>query len=123
MADIEEALSPYLPCVSDLQHNHDTAYVLSGADVSNSLRPQAPLLDSPGRNTAVGFHFSQQGIFLAQGSNPHLLHCQAGVLTTRTLGKPMTYHAKDHNQSVCSVVLTKKREDKVWRMTNPFGDL
>ena len=28
---------------------------------------------SPGKNTAVGCHFLLQGIFLTQGSNPHLL--------------------------------------------------
>ena len=30
--------------------------------------------DFPGKNTGVGFHFLLQGIFLTQGSNPHLLH-------------------------------------------------
>ena len=29
--------------------------------------------DSPGKNTGVGCHFLLQGIFLTQGSNPHLL--------------------------------------------------
>ena len=28
--------------------------------------------DSPGKNTGVGCHFLLQGIFLTQGSNPHL---------------------------------------------------
>ena len=28
---------------------------------------------SPGKNTGVGFHALLQGIFLTQGSNPHLL--------------------------------------------------
>ena len=28
----------------------------------------------PGKNTGVGCHFLLQGIFLTQGSNPHLLH-------------------------------------------------
>ena len=32
--------------------------------------------DSPGKNTGVGCHFLLQGIFLTQGSNPHLLHCR-----------------------------------------------
>ena len=32
--------------------------------------------DSPGKNTGVGGHFLLQGIFLTQGSNPHLLHCR-----------------------------------------------
>ena len=31
------------------------------------------LWDFPGRNTGVGCHFFLQGIFLIQGSNPHLL--------------------------------------------------
>ena len=31
--------------------------------------------DFPGENTGVGCHFLLQGIFLTQGSNPHLLHC------------------------------------------------
>ena len=30
--------------------------------------------DSPGKNTGVGGHALLQGIFLTQGSNPHLLH-------------------------------------------------
>ena len=33
--------------------------------------------DFPGKNIAVGGHFLLQGIFLGQGSNLHLLHCQA----------------------------------------------
>ena len=32
------------------------------------------LWDFPGKNTRVGCHFLLQGIFLTQGSNPHLLH-------------------------------------------------
>ena len=38
--------------------------------------------DSPGKNTGVGCHFLLQGIFLAQGSNPQLLHWQVDFLTT-----------------------------------------
>ena len=34
---------------------------------------QAPLWDSPRKNTRVGCHFLLQGIFLTQGLNPHLL--------------------------------------------------
>ena len=30
--------------------------------------------DSPGKNTGMACHFLLQGIFLAQGSNQHLLH-------------------------------------------------
>ena len=58
--------------------------------VSNSAAPMecspARLLcpwDSPGKNTGVRCHALLQGIFLIQGSNPHLLcllHWQAGSL-------------------------------------------
>ena len=42
--------------------------------------------DFPGKNTGVGYHFLLQGIFLTQGSNPHLLpilHWQADSLPLR----------------------------------------
>ena len=88
------------PCPSDLQIINQPqkkvfsvcilffhhSYVLSLSIVSDSLRPcglqPARLLcpwDSPGKNTGVGCHFLFQGIFPAQGSNPHLLcllHCR-----------------------------------------------
>ena len=42
---------------------------------SHGLQPARLLCSwsSPGKNTGVGFHFLLQGIFLNQGSNPHLL--------------------------------------------------
>ena len=52
----------------------------------NSLRPHglqpARLLrpwNSPGKNTGVNCYSLFQGIFLAQGSNPGLLHCRQTV--------------------------------------------
>ena len=36
----------------------------------------AGILDSPGKNTGVGYHFLLQGILLAQASNLGLLHCR-----------------------------------------------
>ena len=36
-----------------------------------------------------GFHFSLQGIFLARGSNLHLLHWQAGSLALSRQGRPI----------------------------------
>ena len=39
--------------------------------------------DSSDKNTGLGYHFLLQGIFLTQGSNPHLLgllHWQTGSL-------------------------------------------
>ena len=41
----------------------------------------------PRKNTGVDCHFLFQGIFPIQGSNPHLLLCQA-FLATEWLGKP-----------------------------------
>ena len=46
----------------------------------------------PGKNTGVGYHFLFQGIFLTQGSNPHilcLLHWQMGSLPLAPPGKPL----------------------------------
>ena len=37
---------------------------------------QAPLWNSPGKNTEVGSHSLLQGIFPTEGSNPGLLHCR-----------------------------------------------
>ena len=48
--------------------------------------------DSPGKNTGVGCHALLQGIFLTQGSNPHLLHLlhwQVGSLPLALPGKPI----------------------------------
>ena len=42
----------------------------------------------PGKNTGMDCHFLLQGIFLTQGSNPHLLHWQAGSLSLSHQGSP-----------------------------------
>ena len=55
--------------------------------------PDSFFWDSPGKNTGVGCHALLQGIFLTQGSNPHLLclvHWQAGSLP---LAPPGNYWA------------------------------
>ena len=47
--------------------------------------------DFPGKNSGVGCHALLQGIFLTQGSNPHLsdvLHWQADFLPLAPPGKP-----------------------------------
>ena len=70
--------------------------------VSDSLRP----LDCnppdcsvhgilQGKNGMVGCHFLLQGIFLTQGSNPHLLcllHWQVNSLPLRHLASPLMYY-------------------------------
>ena len=72
-----------------------TALLLLSSVVSDSFQPYglqpARLLcpwDSPGKNTGVGCHFLLQGIFLTQGSNPHLLHCRRIFFVTELPGKP-----------------------------------
>ena len=45
--------------------------------------------DSPGKSTGVGCHSLLQGLFLTQGSNPGLLHWQAGSLPLVPPGKPL----------------------------------
>ena len=66
---------------------------LTHNDNPNSSGPQglqpARLLspwDSPGRNTGADSHALLQGIFLAQGSNPGLLHCRQ-ILYRLTTGE------------------------------------
>ena len=52
---------------------------------------QAPLsMGFPGKNTGVGCHALLQQIFLSQGLNLHLLHCQADSLLLRPWGSPIT---------------------------------
>ena len=47
--------------------------------------------DSPGKNTEVCCHAPLQGIFPAQGSNPHLLHWPVRSLPLAPRGKPLVY--------------------------------
>ena len=56
-----------------------------------SLPGSSAQWDSPGKNTGVGCHALLQGIFLTQGSNPHLLcllYWQTGSLPLVPPGKP-----------------------------------
>ena len=74
--------------------------------MSDSLRPYglspSRLLcpwDSQGKNTAVGYHFLLQGIFLIQELNSCLLcllHWQEGSLPLASPGKPCTLITKPH---------------------------
>ena len=57
---------------------------VSHSVMSNSATPwivvnQASLWNSPGKNTRVSSHSLLQGSFLAQGSNPGLLHCRQNL--------------------------------------------
>ena len=63
------------------------------------------LWDFPGKNTGF-FHFLLQGIFLTQGSKPHLLHWQVDYLWLSHLGSillPFARPGKHQLSSLCSV--------------------
>ena len=57
---------------------------LTLCDPMDCSSPNSCPWNSPGKNTGMDNHFLFQGIFLAQGSNLCLLHCQADSLP----GKP-----------------------------------
>ena len=76
---------PQTPLPSRLTHNIEQSSLCytvgpSWSSILNTvtvltIASQAPLsMDSPGKNTGVCCHVLLQGIFLAQGSNLHLLH-------------------------------------------------
>ena len=48
--------------------------------------------DFPGKSTGVGCHFLLQRIFMAQGSNPGLLHCRQMLYHLSHLGSPRNGH-------------------------------
>ena len=66
-----------------------------------SMARQAPMSwGSPGKNSGVGHHALLQGIFLTQGSNPHLFHLPAlpdGFLTTVTTWEAPTDYTPTQN--------------------------
>ena len=57
-----------------------------GLQPDRLLSPQ----DFPGKNTELGCHFLLHGVFLTQGSNPHLLYQQADSLPRSHRGSPGT---------------------------------
>ena len=75
---------------------------VSHSVMSDSVTPwtiacQVPLWDFPGKNTGVVCCFLFQGIFLTQGSNPHLLwllHWQAESLPLSHVGSPTQWGYK-----------------------------
>ena len=86
-------------------------YVLSCSVVSNSLPPhglQPTRLfwpwDFPGNNTELDCRFLLWGVFLTQGSNPHLLSpaLQVDYLPTEPPGKPRVDYGKFQNEEIGS---------------------
>ena len=64
--------------------------------------------DSPGKNTAVGFHALLQGIFPTQGSNLHLLHWLADSLPSEPPGKPKATIPQFKKKSLPAINSTDK---------------
>ena len=84
----------YTPCACVLSH---FSHIWLCEPMDCSPLGSSVCGDSPGKNTGVGCNGLLQGIFLTQGSNPHLLrflHWQAGSLPLVLPGKPLyrPYH-------------------------------
>ena len=71
----------------------------------------------PSKNARVDCHFLLQGIFLAQGSNLHLLHWQADSLALALLVKPFM---KLVNNYLCHITPQKADDAASCRFINNF---
>ena len=79
----------------------------------SSPAPQFKGISFPGKNTGVGFHFLLQGIFLTQGSNPHLLHWQADSSPPHHLGSPYNWQNQQKQPlSLLSLQLLQFKDNK-----------
>ena len=80
--------------------------------------------DSPGKNTGMGCHALLKGIFLTQGSNPHLLylpHWQMGSLPLAPPGKVTLYYG--WHEVPCSWILYAFQAGAInsqWISKSPF---
>ena len=79
--------------------SHCCCLLFSWKVMSNCLLPYGLQItrllcpwDPPGKNTGVDYHALLQGIFLTQGSNPHLLQCQVDSLPPGPLRKHVSLH-------------------------------
>ena len=90
------------------------------------------LWDFLGKNTGMGSHFLLQGIFPTQGSNPHLLHWQAGSLPLGHLECPNISGRKYLKQLLSrelesptlEAILTKRishEKKDSWRQISPLA--
>ena len=66
--------------------------------------------DSPSKNTGVDCHALLQGIFLAQGLNPGLLHCRW-----------ILYHLNHQGSPRWEMTLAKYERQCRWKETDSFG--
>ena len=79
--------------------------------------------DSPSKNAGVGCHFLLPGIFLIQGSNPHLLHLlhwQAGSLPLSHLGSPTSFATQQQRiKRVKQIKSCQKKADTLSCFSSP----
>ena len=91
-------------------------------DPTNNTHPhQSPLWNSPGKNTGGGIHSILQGIFLIQGSNPHLmwlLHWNAGSLPLASPGTPSSMFVSFTKFASLLISLVSSHGVPVTRMFN-----
>ena len=81
-------------------------------------------VDSPGRNTRVGFHFLLQDIFITQGSNLNLLcllHCRQIIYLLSHQGSPGRHYAKLNKQEQRDSGSDIKNLPVVQRWVRPLG--
>ena len=90
--------------------------------------------DSPGKKTAVGYHVLLQGIFPTRGSNPCLLHWQAGSLPLSHLGSLHSFSSSPQQAEtpkrwwfvisiIChlkSFTQNDKQHPRRWHQTLPY---
>ena len=78
------------PAASSICPHHVSHSVVSNTLQLHGQQPTRLLCpwDFPGKNTGVGCHSLLQGIFVTQGSNPGLLHCQQILYHLSQQGSP-----------------------------------
>ena len=82
-------------------------------------------LNFPGKNTGVGCHFLLQGIFLTQGSNPHLLHLLHWQADSLHWGiwKVINFHPRYYNFMSTPDITIGNDSNHVIDSFKPYGSL
>ena len=98
--------------------------VVSDSLWSHGLYPARLLCswNSPGKNIGVGCHFLLQGIFLTQGSNPHLLHWQADALPLSHLRSQISELHGPKRQYEELMLLNCGAGEDFWESLGQHGD-